>query len=163
MQTTAVPQPTFDPKVRKQNILRSISQVESSGGKDTQHAMLPKNSIHRGERAFGSYGLTPLLIRETAGKHADILEQHPNLNKLRGQEMLDYMQKNPKLEHEIASRHYDRLSKKFGHDPNKIGYAWLNGINGTLKAVKRGANLQNHWHVKKINSALEQIRASQKK
>lgn len=163
VQQTQEVKPSFDPKIRKQNILRSIAQVESSGGQNTQHARLPQNSIHKGERAFGTYGLTPLLIRETAGMHKDILEKHPNLNRLRGQEMHEYMKQNPQLEKEIASRHYDRLSKKFGHDPSKIGYAWLNGITGTMRALNRGAKLDKHWHVQKINNALEQIRATQQK
>lgn len=139
----------------KQDILQSIRQVESSGGRDTAHAKLPESGIHRGERAYGSYGLTPLLIRETVSKHPDLQKEHGVLTRLHGQKVHDYMRKNPELEHELASRHYDRLAEHFGHDPAKIGHAWLNGITGTKRAINKGRNIKDHWHVKKILDAYE--------
>lgn len=149
-----------EPGYSKDHILRSIAMVESSGGKNTKHERLPQNSIHQGERAYGSYGLTPLLIRETAKLHKDIGQKHPELSKLRGDDLHAYMKKNPNLEQDLASRHYDRLAQHFGHDPNKIAYAWLNGITGTKKAINKNFNIQNHWHVKKIRNALKNIKSS---
>lgn len=146
---------TIEEKSPKGAILEAIAQVESSGGRDTAHVQLPKDSIHRGERAYGSYGLTPVLIRETVAKHPDLRKEHGKLTRLRGQDVHDYMKKNPKLEHELASRHYDRLAEHFGHDPAKIGYAWLNGITGAKKAISQGKNLHDHWHVKKVLKAYE--------
>lgn len=137
----------------KDRILNSIIQVESSGGKNVKHDRLPASGIHQGARAYGKYGLTPVLIRETAKKHKDLMQKHPKLHTLKGQELHEYMQSNPGLEDKIASKHYDRLSKHFGHDPAKIGYAWLNGIVGTYRAMKAKKDLNDHWHVKKILKA----------
>ena len=64
--------------------------------------------------------------------------------------MSRYMTNHPDLENQIASRHYDRLSTHFGHDPAKIGFAWLNGITGAKRAIRSNKNIKNHWHVKKI-------------
>jgi hypothetical protein len=147
---------------RKDRILNSIMDVESSGGKDTKHAKLPKESIHQGERAYGKYGLTPVIIRATIAKNPDLHKEHAAATKLMGDKMHDYMNKHPDLEHQIASKHYDRLVKQFGDNPDKIGYAWLNGITGTWKAIKEKRPLKHHWHVKKILNAYEKRKKAEK-
>lgn len=145
----------------KNHILNAISMVESSGGKNTNHARLPANSIHRGERAFGKYGLTPLLIRETINMNKDLARKYGHMKGLTHDEFHQAMSEHPELEDAIASRHYDRLSKKFGHDPAKIGHSWLNGITGTMRALNRGKDINNHWHVKKITDAYKKVKSGQ--
>jgi len=147
------------PENNKNHILNAIQFVESSGGKNTNHERLPQDSIHRGERAFGKYGLTPLLIRETIGQHKDLSRKYNSLQNLQGDQFHEQMQQHPELEEIIASRHYDRLSRKFGHDHQKIGYAWLNGITGTMKALKRGDDISDHWHVQKITNAYNKAKS----
>ncbi|HUV84072.1 MAG TPA: hypothetical protein VMV86_00090, partial [Methanosarcinales archaeon] len=137
----------------KQRILDAISSTESAGGRNTKHERLPASGIHRGESAYGAYGLTPLLIRETAKMNPDIMKEHPDLHKLKGSRLHRYMAQNPNLEHKIASKHYDRLASHFGHDVDKIAHSWLNGITGTKKSLKQGNDIQNHWHVKKVRKA----------
>lgn len=141
--------------VHKPTALRAIAAVESSGGIDTKHA--PLGGMHAGERAFGKYGLTPIVIRETIKKHPDLSKQHSSALNLKGQEFSNYMSKNPGLEDTVASRHYDRLKRHFGHDLSKIGFAWLNGISGTMRAEQKGFDFDNHWHVKKVRQAYENI------
>jgi hypothetical protein len=145
----------------KDHILNAISTVESSGGKNTEHERLPADSIHQGERAYGSYGLTPLLMRETIGQHKDLARKYNKLQNLKGTDFHEQMKEHPELEKVIASRHYDRLAKKFGHDPAKIGFAWLNGITGTMKAVKNNTDINNHWHVMKIMDAYKKSKSGQ--
>ncbi len=137
---------------RKQRILSSIMDVESSGGKNTNHKALPKAGIHQGEKAYGSYGLMPLTIRETI-KSNPSFKQHAMASKLMGDKLHAYMNKNPGLEKQIAEAHYDRLAKQFGDNPDKIGYAWLNGIHGTWQALKEKRPLNQHQYVKKILNA----------
>jgi len=146
----------LDDQITKKHTLSSISDVESSGGKNVNHQPLPKNGLHQGESAFGSYGLTPLLIRETIKKHPDLMSKYSHLSNYKGQlfhEGMSAANKDGGLEREIASRHYDRLAKQFGHSPAKIGYAWLNGVTGTHRAIKKGKDINSHWHVKKIMNA----------
>jgi len=145
----------FKEENNKNHILNAISMVESSGGKNIEHERLPANSIHRGERAFGKYGLTPLLIRETIGAHKDLSRKYGHLKQLKGDQFHEQMDEHPELEGIIASRHYDRVARKFGHDPAKVGYAWLNGITGTAKAVRDKKDINNHWHVQKILNAFK--------
>lgn len=141
----------------KKHIMDAIMAVESSGGKDTKHARLPSNSIHHGERAYGKYGLTPLLMRETIKKHKDLAQKYNHMLDLRGDKFQIELQKHPELEDVVANRHYDRLVKHFGHNVDKIAMAWLNGITGTKQAIKNRVDLNNHWHVKKVRKAYENI------
>ena len=145
------------PKINreKERILGAISDVESSGGKNTKHARLPANSIHRGERAYGKFGITPVIIRETIKANPKTFAEHSKAMNMRGSDIHNYMDAHPELEGKIASTHYDRLAKVFGHDPEKIARAWIGGITGTKNAIKKGENISKHWHVIKVKSAYE--------
>lgn len=139
----------------KDDILNAIYHVESSGGRNLNHETV-KTGLNRGMRSSSAYGLMPITIRETISKHPDLKEQYGQLLNLRGDKFHHEYHKHPDLDHELASRHYDRVSSHFGHDPHKVGYAWLNGITGTKKAMKKGVNLQDHWHVQKILNHLQE-------
>lgn len=144
--------PSYDSK----KMLRAISQVESSGGKFSHHRQLATNGIHQGEAAFGQYGLTPLVIRETVRMNPSLKSKYGKIQHLEGQDLHNFMQDNPGLEDKVAEKHLARLEHHFGKDPSKIGYAWLEGITGTYKAAKEKKDINEHWHVKKINSAYKE-------
>lgn len=130
-------------------MLNTIAQVESSGGKFTNHRQM-NGPIHDGEHAFGKYGLTPSTIRETVRMNHDLKSKYGKAVALKGDDMHRFMQDNPGLEDKVAKTHLKRLEHHFGPSPEKIGYAWLNGITGTNKAAKENQNIGEHWHVKKI-------------
>jgi len=132
-------------------MLRTIAQVESSGGKFANHRML--GGMHNGESAYGKYGLTPVVIRETVRMNKDLKGKYGKVQNLEGQNLHHYMQDNPGLEDQIASKHLSRLEHHFGKDPAKLGFAWLEGIRGTYKAVKENKDINSHWHVSKIKNA----------
>lgn len=135
----------------KNHMLNAIAQVESSGGKFANHRAL--GGMHNGEHAYGKYGLTPIVIRETVRLHPELKNKHQKVVGLSGQDLHHYMQDNPGLEETIAQKHLARLEHHFGKNPEKIGYAWLNGITGTYKANKENEDIKNHWHVTKIRNA----------
>jgi hypothetical protein len=139
------------PQYSSQKMLNTIAQVESSGGKFANHRAL--GGLHEGERAYGKYGLTPAVIRETIKMHSDLRSKHKKASALDGDDLHHYMQDNPGLEDAVANKHLKRLEHHFGPDPAKIGYAWLSGISGTYKANKENKNIHDHWHVKKIKTA----------
>lgn len=140
------------PQYDHHKMLRAISQVESSGGKNTKHAA-GGGPIHGNEHAVGKYGLMPETIRETINGHKDLKAKHGKALALRGQQLHNYMQDNKGLEDVIADRHLSHMEHVLGQNPSHLGYGWLNGINGTLKARKNGENLTNHWHAKKVSEA----------
>lgn len=129
----------------------TIRAVESQKGKFTNHKELQRGP-DSGEHAFGQYGLTPSIIRETIHMNPEF-KRHKKVMGLKGDDLRRYMEDNPNLQHDIAVKHIKRLEHHFGQDPAKIGYAWLNGITGTNQALKQKADINNHWHVKKINDA----------
>jgi hypothetical protein len=143
----------------KGKALRAIASVESSGGKNTHHEALT-GKMHGGESAYGRYGLTPVIIRETIKKHPDLRQKYGGAADMRGKEIQDFMAANPKLEDTIASRHYDRLSKVLGGNLNHISMAWLNGIAGTMRFIKTGGDTSKHWHVKKVQNAYKAIESA---
>ena len=138
----------------RKRMLNTIASVESSGGKFANHRML--GGMHGNEHAYGKYGLTPLVIRETVHMNSDLKNKYRKAMNLKGPDLTHYLQDNPGLEDKIAEKHLARLEHHFGQDPAKIGYAWLEGISGTYKAGKDKKDIQDHWHVKKIKNAYMQ-------
>ena len=144
-------QASYQSKYDSGKMLRTISQVESSGGKFTNHRMI--NGHPDGDQAFGKYGLMPNTIRETIHMNRDLKSKYGKAANLDGADLHHFMQDNPGLEDQIATKHLARLEHHFGKDPAKLGYAWLNGVAGTYKAVKENKDINSHWHVSKIKDA----------
>lgn len=149
--TSMRPPAQYENNYNSERMLRTIAQVESSGGKFTNHRMIGGKAD--GKEAFGKYGLMPDTIRETINMDRGLKNKYGKAERLKGPDLTHFMQDNPGLEDKIAERHLSRLEHHFGHDPAKLGFAWLEGINGTYKAEKEKKDIQDHWHVKKIRDA----------
>ena len=137
-----------------QRMLRTIASVESNSGKQQNHKQID-HGVNRGDSAYGKYGLTPNVIRETVNMNSGLKSKYGKVSKLNGKDLQHYMQDNPKLEDEVAENHLKRLEHHFGQDPEKIGYSWLNGVQGGYNAKKKGIDVKNHWHTKKIRAAYD--------
>jgi hypothetical protein len=144
----AAPQDAF-----KAKMLRTIASVESSNGRNTGHETV-EAGLNAGHKAYGKYGLMPLTIKDTMLK--DPRFKGHNVAPLDETQLGAYMDQNPGLEDQVARAHLKRLRQHFGDDPAKIGYAWLNGVTGTHRALKAGKPIRDHWHVKKILSAFNE-------
>jgi 8-oxo-dGTP pyrophosphatase MutT (NUDIX family) len=129
-------------------MLRTIAQVESNNGANTNHPV-----ASNGEMAFGKYGLMPNTIKDTIKGHKDLAAKHGKALALTGQQLQNYMHDNKGLEDQIADRHLSHMEHVLGKNPEHLGFGWLNGISGTLKARKNNQDIKNHWHVKKIRDA----------
>jgi len=139
----------------KHKMLRTIASVETSSGQNLNHETVDRG-LNRGHKAYGKYGLMPITIKEVLTKDPQFKNHFHAAQKLEGNQVHAYMQKNPGLEDQVARSHLRRLRAKFGDDPAKIGYAWLNGVTGTNKAIKNGTPIKDHWHVKKILNAFNE-------
>lgn len=131
-------------------MLNTIASVESQKGKFTNH-----QPTKTGESAIGRYALMPDTIRDTIHMNHDLRAKHAKAMTLRGDDMRRYMEDNPGLEETLAQKHLSRLEHHFGQNPNKIGYAWLEGVKGTYRAQKEKKDIDSHWHVKKIKDAYD--------
>jgi hypothetical protein len=141
----------------RQKMLNAISQVESSGGKNQNHAA-GGGPIHGNEHAYGKYGLMPETIRETIKMDRNLASKHSKATRLKGPDLANYMQDNPGLEDQIAATHLGRLEHHFGKNPTKLGYAWLEGIKGTYDAEKQNKDIKSHWHAKKVSDAYSKVK-----
>jgi hypothetical protein len=127
-------------------VLNAISQVESSGGKNTKHKPTSMGT------AYGKFALMPSVIQDTIRLNPD-LKQHKKALKLQGEHLNHYMQDNPELEHSIAQKHLQRLEHHFGHNPEALAFGWNQGVTGTNKALKAKQNISEHPYVQKFNAA----------
>lgn len=143
-----------EPAYSSKRMLSTISNVESSGGKQQNHK--PLGGMHHGESAYGKYALMPNTIRDTIKMNPDLRAKYKKATMLQGKDLHRFMQDNPGLEDTIAQRHLKRLEHHFGPHPSQIGFAWLEGIRGTYKAKKAHQDIESHWHVKKIKNAYGQ-------
>lgn len=146
----------------KQKFLSSVKQVESSGGKNTQHETVESGPL-KGQTAYGKYGLMPVTIQETIKNNPNLKARYGKILNLNHHQVHAYMKAHPHLEDEVANKHASRLVRVFNGDMDSMAMAWLNGITGTLKAKEQGKNLSDHWYVKRIRDAASKPLESQKK
>jgi hypothetical protein len=144
------------PKHTKDDILDAIKMVESSGGKNLQHEKItnPKN-INYGTYSRSAYGIMPVTAKDIISKNRGLRQKYGHLIPLEGDDFHKAFHQHPELDRKLASHYYDHAASHFGHDPAKIGFAWLNGITGTKRYIRRGNDPNNHWHVQKILNALQ--------
>lgn len=151
----ATPKNTPDMQARASydhsKMLRAIASVESSGGKNVNHAAM--GGMHHGSHAYGKYGLTEPTIKDTIKGHKDLTTKYGKALGLKGQNLHNFMRDNKGLEDTIADRHLSHLEHVVGQDPSHLGYGWLNGAQGTLNAKKQGKDINGHWHAKKVSEA----------
>lgn len=141
---------------RRPALLDAIAHVESSGGKYTDH--VPAGGMHRGDRAYGKYGLMPLTIKEIVSKNPEMRYKHGKMLQMDSPQVHEYMSKKPGLEDKVAEAYYNRLNKVFRGKKEDIAMAWLNGVSGTMKAKRQGTDPRNHWYVQRVLTAHKEAR-----
>jgi hypothetical protein len=117
-------------------LLWTLQQIESSGGKNTEHQLTPHMKRHfekyRGDAAIGRWGLLKPTIRDMVIRmHSDgvATPMHQALENMTRDQINEHFTKNPQHELEIArymARHV--LSRQKG-DVRKAAYSWLMGHN----------------------------------
>jgi hypothetical protein len=133
----------------REKMLNAISQVESSGGKNTHHKPTSMGT------AYGRFAEMPDVIHDTIRLNPDLKRKHGKALRLQGDNLNRYMQDNKGLEDLIAQKHLERLEHHFGHNPEAIAYAYNHGIIGTNRALKARQNISNHPYVKKFKQYYE--------
>ena len=135
--------------------MRSIADTESSNRDKASHETV-MTGLNAGSSAIGRYGMMPITTKELVVKNPS-LNKYKHVLKYSDSQLADFMHKNPQFQKEVASAHYDRLSKIFNGNLVHIAHAWLNGVQGTKNAIKAKQNLNNHWHVQKVINARNKI------
>lgn len=144
---TSLKEPKAAARIELHPELERISQIESSGGKNKNHAKTLVG-VNAGDTAAGSTGLMPIMARETISKNPELKHKYSHLASLSNDAFTDHLNKNPSDEADISNHHWARLDKKFGSDSARKAYAWRNGI--TAANVASNEKIAAHPYVQKF-------------
>lgn len=136
-----------------EDFLSKIAQLESSGGKNTEHKK-STYGVQKGDTAIGTYGLMPKTIDEIANRTQD-----PELLKLKAMsedEKRAYMAQNPEVEKQAAHALATFVLDKQGGDEQKAAYSWLYGHNMSPEKIEK-RNYQKEPYVEKFNKLQKQM------
>lgn len=142
--------------------LRTISQLESSGGTNTQHEAM-QTGIQAGTTAIGKYGLMPNTVKELINRRQVRGTSTPELQEL-GQmppdKMKTYIEANPQLEEELANELATKVITRQQGDPEKAAYSWKMGDNLKPDDISDD-DLNNSQYVQKFKRVNEMLQAPQ--
>jgi len=134
----------MDKKVQK--FLRTIAQIESSGGKNVEHKQIDEG-IHAGSSAYGKYGLMPNTIRELSNsEYGKTLPKE--LSKMEDGKIKEILKSNPQLEEAIAQSLYKKIQDR-STDPRDQAYMWNAGHNLTQDQLLN-RDVENYPYVEKF-------------
>lgn len=123
---------SFD-KDKKEQFLRLMALIESSGGKNFKHKQIKDpSSIHTGDSAMGTYGFMPNTVKELINrrrKRGTITPDLQELDALDSKEMKKRIEGNPELEKELADQMYNHLRNKTIDNEDEMAHAWQFGHN----------------------------------
>lgn len=124
---------------RIEAILKAQEQIESSGGRNVDHAEIDYNSMHKGTSAKGRYGIMPLTLKDLAKSMSRDKEAQEAASIEDEQQLKDYFASHPALEDRLARQYIERANKSMGgdYDPEKITYAWQWGQNKTPEQFQK--------------------------
>lgn len=133
-----------------QQFLDVIRQIESSGGKDTDHQVM-ESGIHAGQAAIGQYGLMPQTIQEIAKRFGNA-----KLAAMSPKEIPNTLKSSPELENDLAEKLAKRVLAKQG-DPEKAAYSWNMGHNLSPDEIDK-REYQKHPYVEKFRRLRDMMR-----
>lgn len=108
--------------------LYPIAQLESSGGKNLNHAPNPAGEYHT---AFGALGFKPSTAHEEYKKSPLMMKGYPGLAD--PATFMHQFKGDPKFYNLLASAHFARLKARHG-DVKKAAYAWRHGSGAAQRA-----------------------------
>jgi hypothetical protein len=135
------------PKIALQPDLQHISMIESSGGKNKNHAMT-NVGVNKGHTAGGATGLMPITIQEAVRHNPDLQKKYGHLLKMDHHAVTAAINGDSQMENDIANHHWDHLGKVFRGNKQKMAYAWRNGIKAASTADE--TKISTHPYVQKF-------------
>lgn len=106
------------------SILPSIKQLESTGGKFTNHRMM-QSGIQKGTKGIGDTGLMPNTIKEFSQSDEDLKP----LIDLDQDELEEKLKSNPELAEKLNKMMEDKLIRNMQGDKDRMAYGWQYGHN----------------------------------
>lgn len=143
--------PDSNGKMTQEEFLNAISQIESSGGKNTNHRTV-NSGVNAGDSAIGQYGLMPNTIRDTVKRATASGELPPDMSEIQNRDSLslkNMMENYPASETMIANALAHRVLNKYS-DPQMAAYSWNQGTNLTPEEIQK-RDFMNSNYVQKFN------------
>lgn len=123
----------YSPSPEEKQFLDKMSSIESSKGQDIDHATIRSpDSIQAGDAAIGRYGIMPNTAKELytrAKLQNQVTPELEPINQLEGTDLKDYINTNPNVEDELATRLYRHIKSKPNVDDDTADYMWQYGHN----------------------------------
>lgn len=142
--------------------LKSIAIQESNDNRNVIHKSTAKDHpVHFGASAYGKYGLMPATVKLTIKKHKDLYYKYKHLLSYDDNKIHSALNKNPHLEHLIASKLYDEYAREFGQDISFIYYSWLYGPGKTRRDRSNPSLILNNRIIKNIVNITEKLQQNQ--
>lgn len=113
------------------NFLKTISQLESSGGKNTQGQEI-QNGIQAGTSGIGQYQMMPNTVKEIVNRRRQagtMTQPLQDLDGMNPHEMKAYIEANPDVEEELAQSLATRVLQNQMGDEDRAAFAWHQGHN----------------------------------
>lgn len=129
-------------QARVQEFLDRIGQIESAGGKYTDHKTL-QSGMHKGQSAIGTYGLMPQTVDELANRSDD-----PKIRALKSMsddEKRKLLAPGSELERQLAMQLAEQVLTKQGGDEQKAAFAWLYGHNLPPEEIEKRGYLDKDY------------------
>jgi hypothetical protein len=104
--------------------LKALSLVESSGGINTEHALIERG-MHAGTRAGGHYGIMPIVAREVIEKSKALTKKYGYVLDLSNDEITEELNTNRKLDRELALYMWAKL--RATRSIGEAACAWYRG------------------------------------
>lgn len=137
---------------RIKNFLKTISYIESSGGKNTDHPTM-ESGIHSGDSAIGRYGLMPNTVKEIINRMrlaGSVPEELNGLDKVDSEKLKEIITQNPNIEDKLAESLAQRQLMKYPEE-DMAAYSWNQGHNLPVERIAQ-TPYKEHDYVKKYNT-----------
>lgn len=129
-----------------------LAQIESSGGKDTNHRTIT-SGVQEGASAYGTYALMPNTVREMENRKRLAGESYnPNMLKGNDEVIKAQLAADPTLEQDYVNRVLGQILKKT-NDPEKAMYMYNMGHNKNPDEISL-EQLDESVQVKKFRNLL---------
>lgn len=138
-------------RAKLDEFLRKISQLESSGGKDTEHRRMTAG-IHEGDAAMGQFGIMPKTADEFVNRRKMRGQFGPDeaiMKQMSPEQLKEFLAGNERVEENLAKDIGEHVLKKAKGDEEKAAYMWNMGHNKKASSID-GEMLAEHPYVRKF-------------
>lgn len=138
------------PNIDRDQFLKIIAQIESSGGKNLNHPVI-ESGLQAGQQAMGNYGLLPNTVQELTNRARLQKQVTPEMEEASRNPAS--LRENPALQQVYAEQLANHVLDKT-QDPEMAAFAWNAGHNLKPDEIKKRDYLNNSY-VKKFQKIRE--------